>query len=80
VANNTFRAGDLTSTAGYQETDLITAFGEELKTVLGDPLASIGNGVKNTLNLTGTLLPWLAVIAMGIFALPYIKSALSKKV
>lgn len=42
---------------------------------IGGPVASIGNGVSQTLTLIGTLLPAAVLVAVLIYAWPHIKNA-----
>ena len=43
--------------------------------VIAKPFVSIGTGVSDTVTLLGKALPFLALAALVIFALPYIKKA-----
>lgn len=56
-----------------------SAFFNELETnagnVIGAPLVSIGNGLSQAVNLVGTLLPILALVAIGIAIWPHIAKA-----
>jgi hypothetical protein len=56
-----------------------SAFFNELETnagnVIGAPLVSIGNGVSQAVNLVGTLLPILALVAVAVAVWPYIARA-----
>ena len=43
--------------------------------IVGKPFVAIGTGVSNTVTMIGTLLPFAVIVAVIIFALPYIKKA-----
>ena len=42
---------------------------------VGSSVASVGNGVITSVNLVGTLLPLAVIVAVAVFAWPYIKHA-----
>lgn len=68
------RASTMTNTSGYSDTTLLAELESQALRV-GSAVADVGNGIVNTVSLTGTLLPFVAVAALVIFAWPYIKKA-----
>lgn len=68
------RAKTLTGTGGYSETTFWNEVGKNVENA-GMAVASIGTGVVTSVNLIGTLLPVGVLVAVVIFALPYIKTA-----
>ena len=54
------RAGTLALSTGYNDTTFLKALGDEVES-LGESVASIGTGVKDTLNVFGKILPFVAV-------------------
>lgn len=61
---------------GYGE--FFSELGENAITVVGNPLAEVGNSVSSTVSLLAKLIPWVAVGALLIFAAPYIADAVRK--
>jgi hypothetical protein len=75
VANAEYnRAQTLTATGGYNDTTFWKEVAANVENA-GLAVASIGTGVVRSVNLVGTLLPVLVVVALVVFALPYIKTA-----
>jgi uncharacterized protein YllA (UPF0747 family) len=68
------RAQTLTATGGYSETTFWAEVGKNVENA-GMAVASVGQGVVSSVNLIGTLLPIGVLVAVVIFALPYIKTA-----
>lgn len=68
------RAQTLTATGGYSETTFWAEVGKNVENA-GMAVASVGQGVVSSVNLIGTLLPVGVLVAVVIFALPYIKTA-----
>jgi hypothetical protein len=57
---------------GFDADLFFDELGTEAKRVVFDPLAKVGEGVSKSFSLVGTLLPVLAVIAVGIFLYPHL--------
>lgn len=63
----------LSMTSGYTEADLITELETGFMRVVGTPLAAVGNGVSSAFTLTGTLIPVIALVAVGIALFSFYK-------
>ena len=57
------RASTLALSSGYKDTNFLSAFSDELES-LGESAASVGTGVKDTLNVFGKVLPYVAIGAL----------------
>lgn len=66
---------ELTIPAGYADVGFWDEFENNAYEIVGKPFVAIGQGVSTSVNLIGTLLPVFALIAVAIFALPYIRKA-----
>jgi hypothetical protein len=60
---------------GFSAEEFFDELAIEAKKTIGEPLAAIGTGVSQSVQLVGTLLPVLALIAVAVFVWPYIAKA-----
>lgn len=59
----------------FDWSQFMTEFEANAYDVVGKPLVAVGQGLSTSVNLIGTLLPFAVIVAVIVFALPYIRRA-----